>query len=104
MKASAIPYSSEWLAISLRWLFFVGWIAMWPPAMCLQGNLAYRRRCCLECRDDGPRGHECASAYHRAISALWISWWLAPYSGCKRVLVSRRCGRAIARPHLGNVF
>jgi signal transduction histidine kinase len=31
MKSAATPYAADWLAISLRWIFLVGWLAARPP-------------------------------------------------------------------------
>ena len=51
MKSSATPYSSDWIAVSLRWMFLVAWIAarsteqpvdlqIWPILAFLAWNVA----------------------------------------------------------------
>ena len=35
MKASATPYSTDWLAVSIRWIFLLAWIATRPAASLL---------------------------------------------------------------------
>ena len=51
MKSSGTPYSSDWIAVSLRWMFLVAWITvrsteqpldlrMWPILALLAWNMA----------------------------------------------------------------
>jgi signal transduction histidine kinase len=70
MKASATPYSGDWLAVSLRWLFLVGWIVTrsaeyalalqaWPVATIVAWNLVMTGLASMNAR----------VAYHRYINA-----------------------------------
>lgn len=71
MKAHETPYSADWLAISVRWLFLIGWLATqssaptlttqtWPVAGILAWNLAMTAMAGMDLR----------IAYHRYINVI----------------------------------
>jgi signal transduction histidine kinase len=61
MKSSAMPYSADWMAVSLRWIFLVAWIAVrstdqaldplpWPVMAIFAWNLAMTALAALNIR------------------------------------------------------